>query len=78
LLPAISASIPTVSGYTMVDARASFAVAHWLGTLYVQNLTNQLGIGSYSDPANYGSNYQALVSRPRTVGVSIAYSFKEH
>jgi iron complex outermembrane receptor protein len=78
LLPAISASIPTVSGYTMLDARASFAVAHWLGTLYVQNLTNQLGIGSYSDPANYGSNYQALVSRPRTVGVSIAYSFKEH
>ncbi|HEY1314478.1 MAG TPA: TonB-dependent receptor [Steroidobacteraceae bacterium] len=78
LLPAISASIPTVSGYTMVDARASYEVAHWLGTLYVENLTNQLGIDSYSDPANYGTNYQALVSRPRTVGISIAYSFKEH
>jgi outer membrane receptor protein involved in Fe transport len=78
LLPAISASIPTVSGYTMVDARASYGVSHWLGTLYVENLTNRLGIDSYSDPANYGTNYQALVSRPRTVGVSLAYSFKEH
>jgi iron complex outermembrane recepter protein len=78
LVPAISASIPTVSGYTMVDARASYEVAHWLGTLYVENLTNQLGIDSYSDPANYGTNYQALISRPRTVGISIAYSFKEH
>jgi iron complex outermembrane recepter protein len=77
LVPAISASIPTVAGYTMVDARMSYAVPHWIGTLYVDNLTNQLGISSYSDPANYGTNYQALVSRPRTFGVSIAYSFKE-
>jgi iron complex outermembrane recepter protein len=78
LLPAISASIPTVHGYTMVDVRASYAVAHWVGTIYVDNLTNELGINSYSDPANYAANYQALVSRPRTIGMSIAYSFKEH
>jgi iron complex outermembrane recepter protein len=78
ILPAISASIPTVHGYTMVDARASYGISHWTGTVYVSNLTNQLGINSYSDPANYGTNYQALVSVPRTIGVSIAYSFKEH
>jgi outer membrane receptor protein involved in Fe transport len=58
--------------------RASYAVAHWVGTVYVDNLTNELGINSYSDPANYGTNYQALVARPRTIGLSIAYSFKEH
>jgi len=76
ILPAISESIPVVPGYTMVDARASYSVSHWVGTVYVDNLTNQLGINSFSDPANYGRNYQALVSRPRTVGVSVAYSFK--
>jgi iron complex outermembrane recepter protein len=76
ILPAISESIPVVPGYTMVDARASYSVSHWVGTLYVDNLTNQLGINSYSDPANYGRNYQALISRPRTVGFSVAYSFK--
>jgi outer membrane receptor protein involved in Fe transport len=76
-LPAISETIPVVPGYTMVDARASYAVSHWVGTVYVDNITNQLGINSYSDPANYGANYQALVSRPRTVGLSLAYSFKE-
>ncbi len=78
VVPAISATIPVVPGYTMVDARASYAVSHWTGTVYVENITNQLGINSYSDPANYGTSYQALVSRPRTAGFSIAYSFKEH
>jgi iron complex outermembrane recepter protein len=78
LLPAISASIPMVAGYGMVDARASYALPHWVATLYVDNLTNELGISSYSDPANYGKYYQALVSTPRTFGLSIAYYFKEH
>ncbi len=76
LLPALSATIPKVGGYTTVDARASYAVSHWLATVYVDNLTNNLGINSYSDPANYGTNYQAIVSQPRTVGISLAYSFK--
>ncbi len=78
VLPAISESIPVAPGYTMLDARASYAISHWLGTVYVDNITNQLGISSYSDPANYGANYQAIVSRPRTVGFTLAYSFKEH
>jgi hypothetical protein len=26
-----------------------------MGTVYVNNLTNQRGINSYSDPFNYGS-----------------------
>jgi iron complex outermembrane receptor protein len=78
LVPALSATIPTVAGYTMVDMRASYALAHWVGTVYVDNVANQTGINSYSDPANYGANYQALVSRPRTVGVTVSYSFREH
>jgi iron complex outermembrane recepter protein len=76
VIPALSATIPKVAGYTMVDARTSYALSHWMGTIYVDNLTNQVGINSYSDPANYGSNYQAIVSRPRTIGFTVAYSFK--
>jgi hypothetical protein len=45
-------------------------------TLYVDNLTNQLGISSYTDPASYGYRYSAIVSRPRTIGVTVAYSLK--
>jgi iron complex outermembrane receptor protein len=76
LIPALSATIPTVAGYTTVDARASYSLTHWMGTIYVDNLTNRLGISSYSDPANYGTNYQAIISRPRTYGFTVGYSFK--
>ncbi len=76
VLPAISESIPVVPGYTMLDARASYVVSHWTGTLYVDNITNNLGITSYSDPANYGQNYQAIISRPRTYGFTIGYKFR--
>jgi outer membrane receptor protein involved in Fe transport len=77
IIPALSATIPKVGGYTTVDARLSFDRSHWMGTVYVNNLTNQLGINSYSDPFNYGTNYQAVVSTPRTVGVTLGYSLKE-
>jgi iron complex outermembrane recepter protein len=76
VIPALSATIPKVAGYTMVDARTSYTLSHWMGTIYVDNLTNNIGINSYSDPANYGSNYQAIVSRPRTIGFTVGYSFK--
>ena len=77
IVPALSATIPSAAGYTMVDTRLSFTRSHWIVTAYVDNLTNQLGINSYSDPTNYGANYQAVVSTPRTVGVTLGYSFKE-
>jgi outer membrane receptor protein involved in Fe transport len=61
----------------MLDTRASFAITHWVASLYVNNLTNNLGINSFSDPYNYGKYYQAIISQPRTIGISLAYSFKE-
>jgi outer membrane receptor protein involved in Fe transport len=75
-LPALSATIPTVPGYTMLGARGSYTLGHWQATLYVDNLTNNLGISSYTDPVQWGRNYQALVSTPRTIGLTIAYRFK--
>jgi hypothetical protein len=43
----------------------------------VNNITNNLGINSYTDPAIYGNRVQAVVSQPRTVGITVGYSFKE-
>ena len=77
VLPAVSATIPTVPGYTTLQARLSYQIPHWEVTVYGNNLTNVLGINSYSDPFNYGSFYQALISPPRTFGLTLAYSFRE-
>jgi outer membrane receptor protein involved in Fe transport len=75
-IPALSATIPTVGGYTMVGARVSYTRSHWQSTLYVDNLTNEIGVNSYTDPSQWGKFYQALVSRPRTIGMTVGYSFK--
>jgi outer membrane receptor protein involved in Fe transport len=78
VLPALSATVPMVPGYTMMDTRLSFARSHWITTLYVNNLTDNLGVTSYQDPAIFGNRAQAIVSQPRTVGLTVGYSFKEH
>ena len=76
LIPALSSTIPTVAGYTMLDARMTYTREHWTAAAYVENLTNEIGINSYSDPYNYGNRYQAIVSRPRTFGMSVGYRFR--
>jgi iron complex outermembrane receptor protein len=76
LIPALSATIPTVASYTTVGTRMTYSQSHWQSTIYVNNLTNQIGINSYTDPIQWGRNYQALVSTPRTIGITIGYSFK--
>jgi iron complex outermembrane receptor protein len=74
---ALSSSIPPVAGYTMLDTRLSFALPHWVVTVYVDNLADNIGITAYQDPAVFGNRYMAIVSQPRTIGLRIAYSFKE-
>jgi len=74
---ALSASIPPVAGYTMVDTRLSFAWPHWVVTAFVDNVTNNIGITAYQDPVVFGNRYMAIVSQPRTTGLKIAYSFKD-
>ena len=76
VLPSLSATVPTVGGYLMASARAGYEGAHWNAALFVTNLTNNLGITSYQDPAIFGNRAQAIVSQPRTVGLTIGYSYK--
>jgi outer membrane receptor protein involved in Fe transport len=77
VLPSLSETVQTVPGYTMLDTRLSYAHSHWITSLYCNNLTNNLGITSYQDPAIFGNRAQAIVSQPRTVGLSVSYQFKE-
>jgi outer membrane receptor protein involved in Fe transport len=77
LLSSISATAPVVPGYTMLDGRISFTRSHWLASVYVDNITNTLGINAITDPTFWGNRTQAVVSRPRTVGLTLGYSFKE-
>jgi outer membrane receptor protein involved in Fe transport len=76
LIPALSATVPMVGGYTMLDSRVTYSQDHWKATVYVNNITNTLGINSYTDPAIYGNRFQGVVSTPRTVGCTFGYSFK--
>jgi len=76
ILSSISETALKVPGYTMVDGRVTFTKSHWLGTFYVDNITNTLGINAITDPTFWGNRYQDVVSRPRTYGVTFGYSFK--
>jgi iron complex outermembrane receptor protein len=76
VVPALSASIPTVAGYTLLDLRLAYDLPHWQLALYCDNVTDNRGVDSYEDPFNYSVHYQALVSRPRTIGVTVAYSLR--
>jgi outer membrane receptor protein involved in Fe transport len=77
VLPALSATVPTVPGYTMVDTRLGYTRSQWTATLWVNNLTDNLGITSYQDPVIFGNRAQAIVSQPRTVGLTVGYSLKQ-
>jgi iron complex outermembrane recepter protein len=77
LLSSISETAPIVPGYTMLDGRITFTRSHWLATAYVDNITNTLGINAITDPTFWGNRTQEVISRPRTFGVTIGYSFKE-
>jgi iron complex outermembrane recepter protein len=73
---ALSASIPTVPAYTIVDTRVSLEWPHWRIMAYANNVTNNLGITAYQDPAVNGNRYLAIISQPLTIGGRISYSFK--
>jgi iron complex outermembrane receptor protein len=76
LLSSISQTAPVVPGYTMLDGRVSYSISHFLATVYCDNITNTLGINAITDPTFWGNRSQAVISRPRTFGVTLGYSFK--
>jgi hypothetical protein len=49
-IPALSATIPTVPGYTMLGARAGYTLPHWAATVYVDNLTISYSFKEHQPP----------------------------
>jgi len=76
IISSISETAIPVPGYTMLDGRITFTRSHFLGTFYVDNITNTLGINAITDPTFWGNRTQEVISRPRTFGVTFGYSFK--
>ncbi len=76
ILSSISETAIPVPGYTMLNSRLTYTHSHWMGSLYVNNITNTLGVNAITDPGFWGNRYQEVISQPRTFGVRFGYSFK--
>ena len=58
-------------GYSVVDARLSFAAQHWELTFFANNLLNKKAVaGVQAFPGFYTDYY---INRPRTVGASVRF-----
>jgi iron complex outermembrane recepter protein len=76
ILSSISETAPIVPPFHMLDTRLTYTKSHVLATLYVNNLTNTLGINAITDPLFWGNRTSAVISQPRTFGLTLGYSFK--
>ena len=69
----------TLPGYTTVDLNAALDNASWRFSLYAKNLTNSQGIIYLGDrglaPYTPTAPYSAGLTRPRTIGAQLTYSF---
>ncbi len=70
-----------LGGYTTVNGSTALSIgAHIRTSLYVNNLTNQMGVsaaGPVLKNANFYPEYrEAYVIRPRTVGLTVEYHFE--
>jgi iron complex outermembrane recepter protein len=76
IVSSISETAPIVPPYHMLDTRVTYTKSHLLATVYVNNLTNTLGINAITDPLFWGNRTSAVISQPRTFGLTLGYSFK--
>jgi iron complex outermembrane recepter protein len=76
IISSISETAPIVPPYHMVDTRLTYTKSHMLATVYVNNVTNTLGINAITDPLFWGNRTSAVISQPRTFGLTLGYSFK--
>ncbi|HEY3850471.1 MAG TPA: TonB-dependent receptor [Steroidobacteraceae bacterium] len=66
-------------GFALVNARAGFGFAgSWRVDAFVNNLTNQEAATSVSTTPGPAHDRAYFVGRPRTVGLDLNYSFKDH
>lgn len=74
----------TLDGFAILNASATYGIDNWDVTLWIKNLANEEGVtGVYTEQymgtapteGYFGNGSKALVTQPRTVGVTIGYRF---
>lgn len=74
----------TFGGFSLFNLSSSISKDNWNLTLFVKNLSNQLGITGALTNASYGTNpgvnfngsdAKAMITTPRTIGISGRYNF---
>ncbi len=75
-------SSPTAAnlpGFLLMNARAGLGFARaWRVDAFINNITNQMAATSVSTEPGLPHNRAEFVGRPRTVGLELNYSFKDH
>lgn len=73
-----------MKGFSLLNLSATYSYDNWDATLWMKNVTNQAGVtGVYTDlymgtsPLQnyYGNGSKALVTLPRTLGLTVSYRF---
>lgn len=71
----ISANSARVPGFSMWDLYLEATNGDESVRLYVDNVSNTLGITARANPAEQGPDSPYYISTPRTIGLSLTYSF---
>jgi iron complex outermembrane receptor protein len=74
-----SATAANLPGFLLLNARAGMGFARtWRVDAFINNITNQEAATSVSTQPGLAHNRAEFVSRPRTIGLELNYSFKDH
>ena len=74
-----SATAVDLPGFLLANARAGFALSRsWRVEAFINNITNNKAATSVSTTPGPEHDRAEFVGRPRTVGLQLNYSFKEH
>ncbi len=74
-----SATATDLPGFTLLNARAGLSIAKaWRVDAFVTNLSNQQAATSVSTTPGPAHDRALYVTRPRTAGLELHYSFKDH
>jgi len=82
--PEVITNAATFGGFSLFNISSSLSGDNWNVTLFAKNLSNQLGITGALTNASFGTNpavnfngsdSKAMITQPRTIGISGRYNF---
>lgn len=74
-LPGLSQTYQRLPAYSVFALRAGVENDRWLAQVYVNNLTNEIALTSYTSSGAIGPLGIASIIRPRTIGLRIAVKY---